>query len=166
MTFFGIGRKLIYRDLIPQGSRLYYTSDRYYRNSIGQSIKVLKTLLNTPKNGASAFAKGRFLRPEIRTGFVRDCASFLRGGMDISDSILSELDRLGQINHLKLSPSPKLTPHIKRTWSSGEEYEMLVAIAPKDNLKLKRIATKHRIHLGYIGTLQRGRMRLNPPKWH
>lgn len=185
MTMLGFARNtLIYRDRIPPGVHLYYTSDRYKSRAIGQSLRVLKMLLNTPKNGNSypkdcsdfqvqkfhrVFKpQGRFLHPEIRAGFVKDCAHFLKGGMDISDSILSELDRLGKLNRLKLTSSWRQhrRPHIHRIWSSGEEYEMLLAIAPRDSLRLKRIAHKHRIKLGYIGLLQRGSMKLKPPKWH
>lgn len=186
ITMLGFARNaLIYRDRIPPGVHLYYTSDRYKSRAIGQSLRVLKMLLNTPKNtnsyskdfGDSQIQKshrvfkprGRFLYSEIRAGFVKDCAHFLKGGMDISDSILSELDRLGKLNKLKLTSSPwrqTQRPHIHRIWSSGEEYEMLLAIAPRDFLRLKRIAYKHRIKLGYIGALQRGSMRLKPPRWH
>lgn len=181
MTMLGFARNaIIYRDRIPPGAHLYYTSDRYKSKAIGQSLRVLKMLLNTPKNSdrnpqhspiwnlpKTPKAQGRFLHPEIRAGFVRDCAPFLKGGMDISDSILSELERLGKLNKLKLAPlDSKCSLKMNRIWGSGEEYEMLVAIAPKDSLRLKKIAQKHRIKLGYIGVLQKGSMRLKPPKWH
>ena len=168
ITFFGIAHKhTLYRDKIPAGSVLFYTCDKYPRHTITQSYKVLKNLLYQPKNRI-LYPKGRFLMPYIRKNFVHHCAPFLKGGMDISDGILSEITRLCTINHLYFKPSiPLFRPHIKMLLHSGEEYEMLLAVSPKDILRLKRQALRHRIFVREIGTLtHRGRM-LPPRKyWH
>ncbi|WP_334094316.1 thiamine-phosphate kinase [Helicobacter typhlonius] len=175
----------LYRDKIPLHSLLCYTSDRYPRDSITQISKVLKNLLNTHKyegfkakntniNTESTSikprlkAKGRFLRPTIRTGFIRECAPFLRGGMDISDGILSDIVQLCTINRLGFKAYfPIFAPRFRHLLHSGETYEMLLAIAPKDRLKIQKRAAKHRIRIHTLGKLTRKKYILPRRKiWH
>ncbi|MCX2716628.1 thiamine-phosphate kinase [Helicobacter sp. MIT 21-1697] len=168
ITFFGLIHKhTLYRDKIPAGSVLFYTCDKYPQHTITQSYKVLKTLLHPPKN-KHLRAKGRFLSPRIRARFIADCARFLKGGMDISDGILSDISKLSAINKLHFkSNMPLFAPHLKPLLYSGESYEMLIAIAPKDSLKLKRIALRHRIKVCKIGQFTRKKYILPPIKyWH
>lgn len=169
ITFFGLVHKhTLYRDKIPASSVLFYTCDKYPQHIITQSYKVLKNLLNQPKNRI-LYPKGRFLKPHIRQSFVRDCAHFLKGGMDISDGLLSEIARLCALNHLCFKSSlPLFRPHIKMLLHTPEEYEMLLAVSPKDILRLKRQAQRHRIFVHKIGTLVRSGGRILPPRkyWH
>lgn len=157
----------LYRDKIPPKSLLYYTSDTYPRYTITQSHKVLKTLLNAPKHKPLR-AKGRFLAPRIRSRFIQECASFLKGGMDISDGILSDMIKLCGINKLGFKAYlPLFAPHLRHLLQSGESYEMLLAIAPKDRLKLQRKAAMHRIKVCPLGAFTRKRYALPPHKaWH
>lgn len=168
ITLFAKAHKhTLYRDKIPPKSLIYYTCDTYPKYTITQSYKLLKTLLHRPKN-KHLRARGRFLFPRLRDRFIADCASFLKGGMDISDGILSDVSKLGVINKLHFKPNmPLFAPHLKPLLYSGESYEMLVAIAPKDRLRLKRIALKHRIKVCNIGEFTRKKYMLPPIKyWH
>ncbi len=151
----------------PTKSILCYTNDRYPQNTITQCYKVLKNLLNLP-NGRIAKAKGRFLSPHIRAPFIRECAPFLKGGMDISDGILAEITRICAINHLFFKPCmPFFAPYLKPLLQSGESYEMLIAIDSKDFLRLKRKAARHRIKVCKLGTFTRQRQILPSFKhWH
>ncbi|WP_295699377.1 thiamine-phosphate kinase [Helicobacter mastomyrinus] len=168
ITLFGKAHKhTLYRDRIKPKSILCYTNDRYPQNTITQCYKVLKNLLNLP-NGRIAKAKGRFLSPHIRAPFIRECAPFLKGGMDISDGILAEITRICAINHLFFKPCmPFFAPYLKPLLQSGESYEMLIAIDSKDFLRLKRKAARHRIKVCKLGTFTRQRQILPSFKhWH
>lgn len=172
ITFFGFTSKhTIYRDRIPLHSVLYATCDRYPSKTISQSLKVLKNLLNNHKSRDSKNmlkAKGRFLKPQIRAEFVRDCAKFLKGGLDISDGIVQEIKRVCAINHCGFkSFLPLFSPSYRALLQGGEVYEMLLAISPKDVLRLHRWAMRHRIKLLKLGVLRRRRTLLPPHTlWH
>lgn len=165
----------IYRDNIMPGSHLYCTSDMYPKYTITRSFKMLNYLLNSARhtlkkqiqNKPMYRAKGRFLCPKVRAAFIRDCAHFIRGGMDISDGLGSDIVKLCTLNHLHFHPSLSFRSN-QRLFFSGEEYEMLLAIAPKDVLRLKRHALKHRIQLKKLGVLRRQSYYRLPPRkvWH
>lgn len=170
ITMFAKAQKhTLYRDRIPIGSILCYTSDKYPQNRITQSYKVLKNLLyDSQILHINKRAKGRFLLPNVRATFIAKCAYFLKGGMDISDGILSEMTRLCAINHCSFKSYISLfAPRQKALLYSGESYEMLIAIAPKDILKLKRYAAKYRIRINMLGTFTRIKHILPPCRaWH
>lgn len=176
ITMLGIAsRKILYRDRIQKGSVLYYTQDRYPSQTIAQTAKNLRHLLlnrlvdsQKSPHMMKISPKGRFLLPTIRKEFIKECRRFLRAGMDISDGIYSELSRLSQLNSLKLIPKNKIlaSPFHRLLYNSGEVYEMLLAISPRDHLRLKRLSQKHRISVVKLGILMRGKMRLKAKKWH
>lgn len=172
ITFFGFANKhTLYRDRISSNCVLYATCDRYPSKIITQSIKMLKNLLKHDRQKISKDslkAKGRFLKPQIRAEFVRGCERFLRGGLDISDGILQEIKRLCTLNQCGFKSSvPLFSISSKALLQSGEVYEMLLAINPKDTLRLKRQAARHRIKLLKLGSFRQKRTPL--PKntlWH
>lgn len=172
ITFFGFANKhILYRDRIPHNSVLYATCDRYPSKTITQGIKVLKNLLKNDKQSivtTNLKAKGRFLKPQIRVEFVQGCERFLKGGLDISDGILQEIKRLCTLNQCGFkSAIPLFAQSSRALLQSGEVYEMLLAISPKDTLRLKRQAARHRIKLLKLGNFRQKRTLL--PKstlWH
>ncbi|AWK61757.1 thiamine-phosphate kinase [Helicobacter cinaedi] len=172
ITLFGFANKrTLFRDRIPLDSVLYATCDRYPSKTITQGLKVLKNLLINDKQRLTKInlkAKGRFLKPEIRAEFVQSCERFLKGGLDISDGILQEIKRLCVLNQCGFkSAVPLFAPKSRVLLQSGEAYEMLLAISPKDSLRFKRQAARHRIKLLKLGSLRKKRTIL--PKntlWH
>ena len=172
ITLFGFANKhTLFRDRIPLDSVLYATCDRYPSKTITQGLKVLKNLLINDKQRLAKInlkAKGRFLKPEIRAEFVQSCERFLKGGLDISDGILQEIKRLCTLNQCGFkSAVPLFAPKSRALLQSGEAYEMLLAISPKDMLRFKRQAARHRIKLLKLGSLRKKRTIL--PKntlWH
>nr|QGT50419.1 thiamine-monophosphate kinase [uncultured Helicobacter sp.] len=176
ITMLGIAsRKILYRDRIQKGSVLYYTQDRYPSQTIIQTAKTLRgLLLNHLRDSQKSphmmktSPKGRFLLPIIREGFIKDCSRFIRAGMDISDGIYSELSCLSQLNFLKFTPQDRISTssYYRLMYNSGEVYEMLLAISPRDHLRLKRLSQKHRISVVRLGALMRGKMRLKARRWH
>ncbi|TLD96581.1 thiamine-phosphate kinase [Helicobacter jaachi] len=166
ITYFGLKHKhTLYRDKIAHGSLICCTCDMYPKYALTQSLKNLNMLLKNPK---AKKPKGIFLSPKLRADFISHCAHFLRGGMDISDGILSEITRLCALNHAGFkSFIPLFSAQSRLFLQSAEVYEMLFAIAPKDLLRAKQIAKKYRIRIRPLGMLSKKRYKLPPyRKWH
>lgn len=157
----------LYRDKIPTNSLLCYTCDTYPKYTITRSYKVLKMLL-APANKGKLRASGRFLAPSIRAKFIRECAPFLKGGMDISDGILSDTLQLCKLNHLYFKPYKSFfSAHTRSLLQSGESYEMLLSLLPKDLRRLKMRAARYRIRIQTLGVFTRIKHKLPPPRfWH
>jgi thiamine-monophosphate kinase len=123
-----------------------------YTGSIGKSAKALRYLLS----GASAHRNSKFKTIVLRNDFIKDAAASLHCGMDISDGLLSDLEKLSKINRLGFSFLDTIP---KTRACSGEEYEMLIAFSPKMRRKILRLAKKHRINLTIFAQSVRGRFK-------
>lgn len=111
-----------------------------YTGQVGASAKQLRYLLN----GGRVHSKSKFVTFPLRGGFVKDATPFLSCGMDISDGIGSDLERLARLNRVGF----RFTKHLgKALLCSGEEYEMLVGFDPRKRKKLMQLAKRHRIPL-------------------
>ncbi|WP_158655930.1 MULTISPECIES: thiamine-phosphate kinase [unclassified Helicobacter] len=131
----------LYRKGLLRGDLIYCTG------KVGSAQYALKWLLNGGQIAESRrFA--RFIAPNLRGAFIARVASFLHAGLDVSDGVASELYRLSKINHLRFVIADNRR---KIAYNSGEEYEMLFGIAPRDKRRLLRIAKSMRIPLEYIG---------------
>ena len=85
-----------------------------------------------------------------------------KAGMDISDGIFVELDRLGQINKVDFE---LLKP--KGEWFySPEEYQMLYALSAKNLKKAQNLAKKFRHHLVIFARAKRGKYQSLKKNWH
>lgn len=119
----------------------------------------------------------KFLNPKLNAKFIYDTKKFIKGGMDISDGLFYELNRISAINNVKFSffngikgnrlerckisklTISKLTMLDRMMAVSGEEYELLFSINIKDYRKLKMIAKKDRVKVRILGKILRGRQR-------
>ncbi|MDO7253482.1 thiamine-phosphate kinase [Helicobacter cappadocius] len=126
---------------------------------VGGSYAELKKLLST---GARWDKKSRFYEPILRLDFIYAIARFAHLGIDISDGINAELNRLSKINKLFFKLK---NPHDK-IYQSGEEYEMLFCISPKDYLHTKKIANLYRVSISCIGRVVRGKNSYRTILWH
>jgi thiamine-monophosphate kinase len=129
-----------------------------YTGTVGKAQKELRYLLA----GRKLHRASHFMRPVLRSGFVRDAAPYLSAGMDISDGIYMDLERLARLNRLGFRFTGRLT---KNEGCSGEEYEMLVAFAPKHRRRVEYLARKHRVALTVFAQAARTRYK-NPCKSH
>lgn len=157
ITMLGIPNgRILKRKGLKVGDLIYCTG------KVGQSLYALSHLLRGGKIARSKrFA--RFIAPCLRGEFIRHIAPFARVGLDVSDGVLAELHTLSTLNHLRFS-------HIKKSripaYRSGEEYELLFAIAPRDKRRLLCLAKRTRTPLefiakaSHIGKLPRARI------WH
>ncbi len=138
---------------LKEGDMLAFTG------CLGESAKGLKKLLR----GGSLRASSRFIKPTLRSGFIFRSRKYLRCGMDISDGLYSDLDKLLQANAKGFSWSRFIPPRIGL---SGEEYEMLVAFDPKNRAALEQTAQKTRTPLTIFGTITKEKPRLHYRSHH
>ncbi len=104
-----------------------------YTGSLGQSKRDLDRLFK----GEQIEKNSRFYEPVLRADFIAKSRPFLRTGMDISDGLYCDTNKMLDINTYGFDA---LMPIDEVTGFSGEEYEMLVGFAPEHLETLKTIA--------------------------
>lgn len=119
-----------------------------YTGTIGRAQRELRYLLA----GGKAHAKSHYVRPVLRPAFVKDATPHLIAGMDVSDGIFTDLDRLARLNRIGFK---KLRTISKLEGCSGEEYEMLIAFSPRKRAAVERIAKKHGVALNIFARAAR-----------
>ena len=123
-----------------------------YTGKIGRSAQDLRYLLS----GGEIHTASKFVKFELRRSFVKQATPSLSCGMDISDGVLSDLERLSTLNRLGFK---YLKPLSKAVGCSGEEYEMLIGFDPRRRKKIIRIAEKERLPLTIFAKALRKRYR-------
>ena len=121
-----------------------------YTGDLGRSAKDLKKLFNL----GSIHKKSKFVDIELRQNFVQKTARYLKSGMDISDGLFSDLDKILSLNRLGVKFYKNIS---KSIGCSGEEYELLVAFDKRDLKTMKRYAQKTRTELTVFGVVSRNK---------
>ncbi len=134
--------KPLFRSGIRYGYLLAYTGE------LGRSKKDLQRLSNLGR----LHSKSKFIDIKLRDKFVHKCRRFLSSGMDISDGLFSDLDKLSSLNNTGFKFHQKISNAIA---CSGEEYEMLVAFDKRNKKALIRRATQTRTPLNIFATSAR-----------
>jgi len=137
-------KKPLLRKGIREGDLLAYTGE------LGRSAQDLKKLFR----GGKIHIKSKFVNLQLREAFVRRASRKLRAGMDISDGLFSDLDKLLKINGYGIEFLEKIS---KDVGCSGEEYEMLVAFDKRDKKALIRRAKQSRTKLNIFAKASRDR---------
>ncbi len=104
-----------------------------YTGSLGQSKRDLDRLFK----GEQIEKDSRFYEPVLRAEFIAKARPFLRTGMDISDGLYCDTNKMLDINTYGFDALKEID---EATGFSGEEYEMLVGFAPEHLETLKTIA--------------------------
>jgi len=143
VTVVSRSKKPLFRKGMREGDLLAYTGE------LGKSAKELKRLLR----GGRIHKKSKFRSIKLRDRFVGTARRFLNCGMDISDGLFSELEKLSQINKKGFS---FLQPVPRSVGCSGEEYEMLVCFDPRNKKAIIRRAKQTRTLLHIFARAQRG----------
>jgi thiamine-monophosphate kinase len=117
---------------------------------LGKSAKDLKKLINLGK----IHKKSKFVDIKLREKFISNTFRYLSSGMDISDGIFSDLDKLSSANGLGFKFKTKMS---KKIACSGEEYEMLVAFDKRNEKAVKRRAKQSRTPLNIFAISSRSR---------
>ncbi|MGX2983252.1 thiamine-phosphate kinase [Helicobacter sp. 23-1045] len=152
-----VRKKPILRSGFRVGDLLFHTQTR--GNPLGRAIKDMRYLYRGGK-----IARGsKFYAPQLHAKFISDILGFVRGGMDISDGLFNELNRISALNRVGF----KFCQRVNRANAvSGEEYEFLFSIRKSDERKLRLIAQKNRVNLVKVANLVRGKARFHCISWH
>ncbi len=104
-----------------------------YTGTLGESKRDLEALFR----GESIAPDSRFYEPTLRAAFIYQARPFLKAGMDISDGLYCDVNKLLDMNDAGMEI---LVDIDAAQGFSGEEYEMLVAF-PKENFQeIEKIA--------------------------
>jgi len=104
-----------------------------YTGTLGESKRDLNRLFNGEKISSSS----KFIEPILRKEFIAKARKYLRTGMDISDGLFCDTNKMLKMNDMGLSLLEEISDEVG---SSGEEYEMLVSFAPEYYKKIIEIA--------------------------
>ena len=104
-----------------------------YTGSLGESKRDLDALFR----GEKIAPDSRFLNPTLRANFITQARPLLRTGMDISDGLFCDTNKMLDINKYGFDTFDEITDEIGH---SGEEYEMLVSFAPEHYSDVMKIA--------------------------
>jgi len=134
ITIISKTNKPLLRSKVRDGYVLAYTGE------LGKSAKELKKLFNL----GTIHKQSKFVNIKLRQDFVKKSERILKAGMDISDGLLSDLEKITSLNKIGIKFTKKIATSIA---CSGEEYEMLVAFDKRDIKALKRRAVQTRTPL-------------------
>jgi len=114
---------------LQEGSLLAYTG------TLGESKRDLEALFK----GESIDKTSRFYQPTLRQAFISKAGRLLEAGMDISDGLFCDTNKLLASNH-PLFGVELLSLIDDEVGESGEEYEMLIAFSPEMREQIEHIA--------------------------
>ena len=118
ITIISKSKKPLLRTGLKQGDLLAFTG------TLGESKRDLDALFRGDKIADNS----RFLEPTLRADFVSKARAYLHTGMDISDGLFCDTNKLLDINKYGFDSFEDIADSVGL---SGEEYEMLVSFAPE-----------------------------------
>ncbi len=104
-----------------------------YTGHLGESKRDLDQLMR----GKKIAEESKFFKPILRREFISKSREYLRTGMDISDGLYCDTNKMLDYNHLGFEPLMDISDEMGM---SGEEYEMLVGFAPESLEQVMKIA--------------------------
>ncbi|WP_373070826.1 thiamine-phosphate kinase [Sulfurimonas sp.] len=134
VTIISKSKKPLFRKGIRENDLLAYTGE------LGRSKKDLKKLLS----GGKINKNSKFVNIKLRDKFVSQNRRFLNAGMDISDGLYTDLEKILDSNKIGAKIFKKLD---KRIVCSGEEYEMLIAFDRRHKKTILRRSKLSRVNL-------------------
>ncbi len=142
----------LFRTGINDGDLLAYTG------TLGKSLDGLRRL----ESGEKISEDSRFYEPSLRADFVKQARPYLRAGMDISDGLFCDTNKLLDLNKYGIDILENIDYD---TGMSGEEYEMLVAIDPIFKNMIEKIASDLDLEITFFAKISQNTERL-PCKSH
>ena len=113
---------------------------------LGESKRDLEALFR----GEKIKPNSKFFEPILRSAFIEKAREFLHTGMDISDGLFCDTNKMLEMNHLGFT---SLFPIADEIGMSGEEYEMLVSFAPENLNQMMQIAKETKTPLTVFATV-------------
>ena len=129
-----------------------------YTGRLGKSKRELAQL----EAGKSIPDDTRFFQPTLRAEFIREARPLLRAGMDISDGLYCDTNKLLDLNGTGINILKNIDTE---TGSSGEEYEMLIVFDHKHIETLKKLALSMDVPLNIFASVTQNTNRF-PCKSH
>jgi len=123
-----------------------------YTGILGESKRDLNRLFK----GEKISRNSRFIEPVLRQEFIEKSREYLSVGMDISDGLFCDTNKLLDYNGVGFDPIVEITDEIG---SSGEEYEMLVGFDSKRLKEVERIAKLCNIPLTVFAKISKNQKR-------
>jgi len=121
-----------------------------YSGRLGNSLKELKKLFNK----GTIHKNSKFIDIKLRQKFVQNLSRYISSGMDISDGLFSDLEKLALVNKKSFKFFRKID---KKLGCSGEEYEMLIAFDKRQRKAVIRRSQQSRVKLNIFAVSKRGR---------
>ncbi len=117
-----------------------------YTGKLGESRRELVQL----EAGQSLPDDARFFQPTLRAEFIREARPLLRAGMDISDGLYCDTNKLLDLNEIGMDILENINIE---TGSSGEEYEMLIVFDREHVKTLKKLALSMDVPLNIFASV-------------
>jgi thiamine-monophosphate kinase len=111
-----------------------------YTGVLGESKKDLNRLFK----GEKIADNSKFIEPILRRVFIKKSRKFLRTGMDISDGLFCDTNKMLKINNMGFELLEEISDEVG---SSGEEYEMLIGFPSENYAEIKKIAKETKTKL-------------------
>ena len=129
-----------------------------YTGVLGGSKRDLDALYR----GEKVAHNSRFFDPILRADFVAKARPLLRTGMDISDGLFCDTNKMLDLNSYGFHEFEKVDDEIGL---SGEEFEMLISFAPEHYTEVMEIAEETNTPLTVYAKVAKNQMRY-PCKSH
>jgi len=123
-----------------------------YTGHLGDSMRDLNILLD----GGSIDSSSKFYEPILRGDFIAKARGLLSAGMDISDGLYCDTNKLLDINKYGFKLKDTICDNIGY---SGEEYEMLVAFDINNYDEIMQIAKQTDTPLTVFATVEKNSRR-------
>ncbi len=143
ITIISKTNKPLLRSAMRQNDLIAYTGE------LGKSAKDLRYLLR----GQKLHHKSKFVNINLRDKFIQRVSRYIHAGMDISDGLFSDLEKLSSANRgIGFFFYQRIQKQIA---CSGEEYEMLVSFDRRKRKSMLRFASLARTKLTIVAKAQR-----------
>jgi len=153
ITIISTSKNPLTRKGLEVGDYLAYTGE------LGGSKRDLERLFR----GEMIEKSSRFIEPILRGDFIYRTREFLSAGMDISDGLFCDTNKLLDYNNLGFIELIKIDDDIGR---SGEEYEMLIGFREENREKIEEIANSFNLKLTIFGKIADNKNRFKCIDYH
>ena len=153
ITLISKSKDPLFRKGLKEGDILAFTG------KLGESKRDLDRLLL----GRPVKKDSRFFEPKLRVEFVHQARRHLRVGMDISDGLFCDTNKLLDSNGLGLELLRDIEDEIGK---SGEEYEMLVGFEEAELSFIEEICKTLKLEFTPFAKARKGGMRFACQEHH
>jgi len=152
ITIISESKNPLRRDSLQEEAILAFTGE------LGESLRDLNRLLK----GEQIPKDSKFINPTLRADFIYKAREHLLCGMDISDGLFCDTNKLLDSNNLGLELFFDIPDEVG---FSGEEYEMIIAFKEKEKDRVLKIAKETKTPLTIFGKAKKNSFRF-PCKSH